>query len=69
MQHLASSSWSMLAGVSSPGGGIPTPPETLQDNTHSDSPSKPQEDKSPVMTPAAKASQPKANAAGNGSTL
>ncbi len=69
MQHLASSSWSMLAGVSSPGGGVPTPPETLQDNTHSDSQSQPQEDDSPMMTPAAKASQPKANAAANGGTL
>ena len=69
MQHLASSSWSMLAGVSSPGGGVPTPPESLQDNTNSGSQSQPQEDKSPVMmTPAAKASQPKANAAGNGGT-
>ncbi|DBB11634.1 TPA: hypothetical protein ACH3X3_007018 [Trebouxia sp. C0006] len=69
MQHLASSSWSMLAGVSSPGGRVPTPPETLQDNTHSDSQSQHQEDDSPMMTPAAKASQPKANAAANGGTL
>lgn len=69
MQHLASSSWSMLAGVSSPGGGVPTPPETLQDNTHSDSQSQSQEDNLPVMTLTAKAGQPKANAAGNGSTL
>jgi hypothetical protein len=69
MQHLASSSWSMLAGVSSPGGGVPTLPESLQDNTHSDSQSQPQEANSPVMTPAAEATQPKANAAGNGGTL
>ena len=69
MQHLASSSWSMLAGVSSPGGGVPTPPDPLQVNTHSDSHSQSQEANSPAMIPSAKASQPKANAAGNGGTL
>ena len=59
----------MLAGVSSPGGGVPTPPEPLQDNAHSDSQSQAQESNTPVMTPAAKASRPKANAAANGGTL
>ena len=69
MQHLASSSWSMLAGVSSPGGGVPTPPEPLQDNTNSNSQSQPQEANSPMLTPTAKVTQLKANAAGNGGTL
>ena len=69
MQHLASSSWSMLAGVSSPGGGVPTLPENMQDTTHHDGQSQPQEAKSPMMTPAAEASQPKANAAGSGGAL
>ncbi|DBA89283.1 hypothetical protein WJX77_002609 [Trebouxia sp. C0004] len=66
MQHLASSSWSMLAGVSS---GVPTPPEPLQESTNGDSQSYPQEANSLARNPAANASQLTANAAGNGGDI